>query len=299
MDDDLRAALEEHWQRQIEDGFLLGEPRSPVESRHATDPVSGVRFRFRWLPHRAVRGVAAELEKAGIYDPGCEAADLPIDIRDPSGRPCFLCAEMIRLCFPLERLIPLDAGGRAWLAGANFAWLGTNHFTVSSAAHEDQAWDEGVLEAMVDINRRTGGAFRVIFNGAGAGSSIPWHLHLQATTDPFPVEGLAAGRDADYPLPLRRFTAVGPADEFVREWEAADPSHRVNVMVAPDGDGPVIHVFLRDSRRPASAEMGAMASFEACGDLVFDDPARRETFDRADLALALRALADITPQAGD
>jgi hypothetical protein len=42
--------------------------------------------------------------------------------------------------------------------------------------------------------------------------------------------------------------------------------------------------------------MGDMASFEACGDLVFDDPARRGVFERADLALARRALADITPR---
>ncbi|MCB2223258.1 MAG: hypothetical protein KQH83_03695 [Actinobacteria bacterium] len=295
----LAARLEAVWQQQIDDGYLLGDPRGPVETRTAADPDTGVAFRFRWLPHRAVRGVAAVLAEHGIYDPGCEDQDLPVDRRDPAGRPCFLCAGMIRPCFPKEVLVPLQAGGRDWLAGANFAWLGRNHFTVASAAHEDQRYDPGVLAAMLDLHRDTGGAFRVVYNGAGAGSSIPWHLHLQMTTDPFPVEALAPGADARYPLPLRRFFDAGEADAAVGAWHGRDPSHRVNLMVAGPGGAPVIHLFYRDSRRPASAELGAMASFEACGDMVFDDPARREAFEQADLAMVRRALADITPRLGD
>ena len=38
-----------------------------------------------------------------------------------------------------------------------------------------------------------------------------------------------------------------------------------------------------------------MASFEACGDLVFDAPAQREAFERADLDMAYRAFSEIRP----
>ena len=68
----LAAVLMETWRSQIDAGFLLGDPDAPVETRYAPDPVSGVAFRFRWLPHRAIRGVAAELARLGIYDPDCE-----------------------------------------------------------------------------------------------------------------------------------------------------------------------------------------------------------------------------------
>jgi hypothetical protein len=112
----LAAVLRETWRSQIDAGFLLGDPRAPVETRHAVDPASGITFRFRWRPHRAVRGVAAELARLGIYDPECEQEDLPREGRDPEGRPCFLCARMIRSCFPKEVLVPVDAGGSAIVA---------------------------------------------------------------------------------------------------------------------------------------------------------------------------------------
>lgn len=294
---ELADLLVRTWGEQADEGFLLGDPRAPVETRVAEDPGIGVQFRFRWLPHRAVRGVPAELARLGVYDPSCEAEDLPVDARDPAGRPCFLCPGMIRACFPREVLVPLEAGGRSWLAGANFAWLTANHFTVASAVHEDQAYGAGVLEAMVEIHALTGGAFRLVFNGAGAGASIPWHLHLQATTERFPVEDLAPGREDDYPLPLARFAGAAAADAFIDEWEALDPSHRVNLMVGGPEGAPVIHVFLRDGRRPASTDLGPLASFEACGDMVFDHPSQREAFERADLAMVHRALAQIHPGA--
>jgi hypothetical protein len=109
------------------------------------------------------------------------------------------------------------------------------------------------------------------------------------------VEDLAPGRDGDYPLPLARFTDVSAADGHIVGWEAEAASHRVNLMVSGPPGEPLIHVFLRDSHRPASSDLGPLAAFEACGDLVFDAPERRGAFERADLAMAHRALAQIHP----
>jgi hypothetical protein len=294
----LTALLQETWRGQVAGGFLLGDPLGPVEAQYADDPATGVRFRFRWLPHRELRADSAELKSRGIYDPGGEERDLPVPFRDPAGNPCFLCPGMIGAFFPKEILLPVDAGGRRWWAGANFAWLARNHFTVISDRHEGQDYCTGVLAAMTDIHNDTGGAFRVIFNGAGAGASIPWHLHLQMTTEPFPIEDLRHGAEGRYPLTMARFDDIGEADAFIRRWEEADRSHhRVNLLVAGPQGRPRVFVFRRDSRRPTSSEKGLMASFEASGDFVFDGRQYREVFETADLALVYRAFDEIRPPA--
>ena len=170
---------------------------------------------------------------------------------------------------------------------------------MASAGHEDQSYDIGVVEAMVDLHTATDGAFRIIYNGAGAGASIPWHLHLQMTTDPFPVEGLAVrSRGRLSRCPWNAIDDVVSADASIRRWQEGDPSHRVNLMVAGAAGEAEIYVFLRDSRRPASSDLGPMASFEACGDLVFDAPGQRDAFESADLAMVYRAFEEIRPLAG-
>lgn len=280
----------------ISDGFLLSDPLSAVETRYADAPATGVRFRFRWLAHREVRADSAELARRGIYDQGCEERDLSVALRDPAGNPCFLCPGMIGACFPKEILLPVDAGGRRWWAGGNFAWLAHNHFTVISDRHEGQDYCTGVLAAMTDIHSDTGGAFRVIFNGAGAGASIPWHLHLQMPTEPFPIEDLGHGAEGRYPLPMARFDNADEADAFIRRWVDEDRSHhRVNLLVAGPHGRPRVFVFLRDIRRPSSSEKGLMAAFEASGDFVFDRRQCRGAFERADLAMVYRAFDEIRP----
>ncbi len=181
---------------------------------------------------------------------------------------------------------------------ANLAWLARNHFTVVADRHQDQVYGTGVLAAMADIHNDTGGAFRIIFNGAGAGASIPWHLHLQMTTEPFPVEELEPGAEGRYPLPMARFGDAEEADSFIQRWEGEDPRHhRVNLLVAGPGGSPAAFVFLRDVRRTSSSEKGLMAAFEASGDFVFDGRQYREASERADLAMVRRAFDEIHPRA--
>ena len=187
--------------------------------------------------------------------------------------------------------------GGLWWAGARFARLARNDFTVISDRHEAQDYGSEVLAAMAGIHSDTGGAFRIIFNGAGAGAGIPWHLHLQMTTEPFPIEDLRHGAEGRYPLPMARFDDAGEADALIRRWVDEDPGHhRVDLLVAGPADSAAVFVFLRDTRRPASSEKGLMVSFEACGDLVFDGRQYREAFDRADPAMVHRAFNEINPK---
>lgn len=299
---DLAARLKATWSRQGEAGFLLGDPSTPGEgTRLISDPISGVEFRLRWLPHRELRSDVAELERHGILNKAREEAALYRDPRDPSQRYCFLCADNIRVANPLEELVPMTLARREYFAGANFAWISSHHFTVMSAEHIDQTFSIHVLEAMLDLHQQANGEFRVIYNGATTGATIPWHLHYQMTSESFPVEGLRRGGEDSYPTALQRFdgaSAVKEATAAVEDWEGLDSDHHeVNLLVAGPVASPAIHVFGRDSRRRNAPGKGLIGGFEVCGDLVFSEPRTRRTFEEATADSVRRTLESIRPSA--
>ena len=155
---DLSRALVETWASQGLEGFLLiGAEGADLPIRDLLDPQCGVTFRFRWMPHREIRGDVAELQRRGILNPDRDEQKLFRDPRDPHGRHCFLCADNIAECHPMERLLPLKLAGRKYFAGANFAWIEPNHFTVMSGEHEDQCYGRHVLDAMLDLHLSTAG----------------------------------------------------------------------------------------------------------------------------------------------
>ena len=294
----LDEVLSATWQDQADVGFLLSDPASAdIEIRTFPDPVSGLAFRFRWLPHREVRSDVAELERRGILSPDRSEVPLFCDSRDPSGRHCFLCVDNIAVCHPLEELVPMQLAGRDYAAGANFAWIGNDHYTVMPVDHVDQDFTPHVLDAMVDLHTQTDGSYRVLYNGADAGATIPWHLHYQITTDRLPVEDLAPGAEDAYPTTLVRFTDVAAATGYVEEWQADDPEHhRLNILVAGPAGGAVIHVVPRDARKTHAPEKGLIGGFEVCGDLVYSEPDTRPQFDGASADMARRIIAAVQPE---
>lgn len=288
------------WSEQSRDGFLLTSPDDArIEIREVDDPVSGVRFRFRWLPHRELRTDVGELEARGILNPARDEASLFRDPRDGSGRFCFLCPANIRECNPMEQLIPIRLAGVDYYAGANFAWISQDHFTVMAADHTDQVFDSDGLAAMLDLHARAGGRFRVVYNAPDAGATIPWHLHFQITSESFPIEKLPPGHEEDYPAALERFSAMSDTEaalEFVSEWEQRDPDHhRVNVMVAGPASSPTIHVIARDTRLSHAPGKGLMGGFEACGDFIYSEPGARHVFEQASGNIARSLLTAVRP----
>ena len=301
QDEILTDTLIATWRSQAQDGFLLSDPEaSDIEIRYLHDPVSDVSFRFRWLPHREIRTDIAELERRGILNPDRDESKLFRDPRDPPGRFCFLCEDNIRECNPMEELIPITLAGRRYYSGANFAWISRDHYTIMAAEHMDQDFTSHVLEAMIELHRRTEGRFRVLYNGSYAGATIPWHLHYQITTDEFPVEQLAVGAEMSYPTSVNRVSAVtgtgGEAYEIAEEWIERDPEHhRVNILIAGPVEEPTAYVFARDTRKSHAKEKGLMGGFEVCGDLVYSEPDKRDLFLDASAELARRALEEIRP----
>ncbi len=296
---DFADTLTNTWQAQNDEGFLLSAPEG-IEERSLPDPDVGVTYRLRWMPHREIRSDTAELERRGILNPNRRDEDLFRDPRDPSGRHCFLCAQNIAECNPMERLIPVRLAGRDYLIGANFAWIEQNHFTVMAAEHVDQDFTPHVLDAMVDLYRRAGGEYRVLYNGAQAGATIPWHLHYQITTERLPVEDLPEGSEARYPAALRRVQVDGQgtltALAAVNDWIAPDPEHRrVNVLIAGAVAQPMVHVFFRDRRLSHATIKGLMGGFEICGDLIYSEPDKRTIFETATVETARNAIAEVRP----
>lgn len=298
--DSLADILSRVWKDQSQIGFLLADPaREDFDIRSAADRVSRVRFRFRWLPHRELRNDVAELEARGILNPSRNAALLRRDARDPAGRFCFLCPENIRECNPMEELVPVQLAGRDYYAGANFAWITREHFTVMAADHVDQRFDNHAIRAMLDLHAQTGGRFRVIYNGAHAGATIPWHLHYQMTSESLPVETLPTDCETAYPTVLRRFSVDDGGDSalaYAEGWRHRDDRHhRVNVLVAGPLASPTVHVFLRDTRKSHAAAKGLMGGFEVCGDFVYSEPSMRPVFEKASATLARSLLSEIDP----
>jgi phosphoribosyl-dephospho-CoA transferase len=296
----LAAGLIETWDAQGREGFLLTAPADAhIETRRAHDDATGVEYRFLWMPHRELRADTAELERRGILNPNRDDDVLYRDPRDPSGRHCFLCSANIRECHPLERLVEIDLAGRRYLAGANFAWIERDHFTIMSEEHVDQRYSRHSLEAMLELHARTAGTFRVLFNGQGAGATIPWHLHYQITTETLPIEDLRPDRADRYPTAVHVIPAgdVDAAHSVVTGWIDLDPEyHGVNVLIAGPTDDVTIYIIPRDQRRSHSTNKGLIGGFEVAGDFVYSEPGQRENFDRADVATAREALGQIRPE---
>ena len=324
----LANTLTETWARQGRDGFLLSDPASAeIETKIARDPATGAAFRFRWMPHREIRGDVKELENRGIMNPRRGDYELFADPRDPHGRHCFLCERNIRVVHPMEELVPIEAGGRTYLAGANFAWIEFNHYTIMDKEHTDQRYSRQALQAAVDLHRQTGGAYRVLFNGPGAGASIPWHFHFQVTTEAMPIETVPADRLDAYPTAVRRFVTseapprraaagstqhdgngerlghgpgIDEAHAYAEAWINRDPEHHtVNLLIAtPEGESAAsLWIFLRDQRRAKAEGKGLVGGFEVAGDFVLSAPNERPTFDSADASTARRILEQIRPDA--
>ncbi len=302
-------ALCAFYRQQVNSGFVLGDPISPEaqDRRHFFDSESGVTFVAHWNPDRELRKNHALLVERGVIAEHVDPAELINP--DPDGRPCYLCSHNIARQNPGEILYDVELAGETFHVGANFAYITNNHFTVIAAQHRPQNYHRRVLTALLDFLEMTGGGFRAIFN-ARAGASIAWHEHLQATTEPFPVEAVAV-RSTDiryqspelrvsnpaYPIPLwlieskDRSRAETSADRLISLWHELDEHHTENIVTCCCEGVYRVFVFLRDVRKQAAEQAekkGAIASFEAAGYMVLslqsDDPAEpneRATFEQA------------------
>jgi hypothetical protein len=312
------------YRQQVNCGFVLADPlnRKGKKIKQFKDKTSGVKFRLLWNPDRELRKNHSLLIERGVIAEHVDKAKL-IN-KDKNGKPCYLCKENIAVQNPAEILIPLRLAGEDYFAGANFAYIENNHFTVFSSRHRKQLYGRHILVALNDFTEQTDGYFRAIFNGL-AGATILGHEHLQVTTEPFPVENVRI-RKHDvvfqknslrvarpfYYIPLRvvegeeKDAVTDAADHIITRWHRLNQKEHTENVIAVKSNGLFrMFVFLRDTKRlGGEGKFGDMASFECGGSIVLsyqpgseqtDKTNERSTFDSADLATVRMLLRDIAP----
>jgi len=321
----LSYALLALYRQQVNSGFVLADPLK-IEGKSEKrffDPDTGITFRLQWNPHRELRKNHALLIKHNVIAENVDKTKL-IN-KDKNGKPCYLCKPNIDKQNPGEILVEIKLAGEKFYAGANFAYITNNHFTVINARHRPQQYRSQIPAILNDFIDKTDGHFRAIFNGL-AGASIKSHEHLQATTEEFPVEQIKI-EDEDvvhkskdttvsrpnYHIPIwviegrdREKTEIA-ADEIIGAWhESNKKDHTENIIAAKAGNLYRTFVILRDKNKLASergGKKGAMAAFETGGNIVLsyepepgmNDLNEKHTFDNATLEAVKQLLKEISP----
>jgi len=310
----LAWALRALFRQQVRSGYVLFDPAAAHEERVFTDPELGVSLRLQWNPHRRLRKQHALLLARGVLAADVDPARL-IN-RNAKGQACYLCEANIALQNPGEIAWPLQLAGETYVFGANFVPITANHFTVMSREHRVQRYHRGLLKAGVELLERSGGEFRVLFNGR-AGASIEEHEHLHATDETFPVESLDLASAPPlwqgngvqllapaYYVPLYVIegdepgVVVDAADRLLLGWREQDPlRHTENLLLTRVGGRYRVFVFPRDrARLGGPGRSDALGSFEMSGRLVLADEADRALFEQADLATLRALLSAATPE---
>jgi hypothetical protein len=312
------------YRQQVNCGFILADPlnREGKGNKRFEDKSTGVEFRLQWNPDRELRKNHSLLIERGVIAEHVDKTKL-IN-KDKNGKPCYLCKENIAVQNPAEILIPLRLAGKEYFAGANFAYIENNHFTIMDSEHCDQSYEKHILAALGDFVGQTDGHFRAIFNGRAA-ATILRHKHLQVTTEPFPVEdirirkrdvvfeekSLRVARPFYYTLLWvvegeENDAVIDATDHIIVRWHGLnEEEHTENVIAVKSNSLLRMFIFLRDTRRlGGEGKSGDMASFECGGNIVLSyqptpektgEPDEKKTFDNADLAKVRVLLGDIAP----
>ncbi len=321
----LSFALISLYRQQVESGFVLGDPLNPLskEEKIIHDDKTQINFIVQWNPDRELRKDRELLKKRGIIAVNIDESKL-INF-DSKGRPCFLCKHNIELQNPAEILAPIKLIDENFYAGANFAYITNNHFTIMNEKHIKQDYRDKIPYLMNEFVKKTNGYFRVIYNGK-AGASILEHEHLQATTEKFPIEDIKLDKallyEKDktkvyspfYYIPV--FIVKGEdldrvseeLNKIVHKWHSIDAeNHTENIIAIAKRTEKSSYEFtnfliLRDRRKLAgNGKKGAMASFEVGGNIVLSYEGgkvdERKTFDSCTVETVRSLLFAVSPDA--
>jgi len=289
---DLGVVLYVLYLQQLNSGFILSNPLNyskTANERSFYDPATKIRFLAQWNPERALRKNHQLLIERGIIQNHVDETKL-IN-KDKEGKPCYLCKKNIDLQNPKEIVLPLILDGERFYAGANFASISDNHFTIFHKQHRPQKYRKKIFSIMTDFLNQTGGSFCIIYNGL-AGASIEAHEHFQTTSIRFPVESIKYNNrniffddknlrilKPNYYLPLwiiegKKYSKLIPTlNRFILQWHLQKPEeHTENILGIKIGSLFRFFIFLRErSKLKVPGRAGALATFEASGLFVFSE----------------------------
>jgi hypothetical protein len=173
----------------------------------------------------------------------------------------------------------------------------THHFTVASQSHIVQRINNDHVRDMLQFVDGSPG-FTIFFNGQDAGASIPWHLHMQACKQRFPIEDanqreiLVSGdviiSHLRYPVPALKIVGKNVhitdlvVSMIVRRWLEFDPNnhHTLNFICTKHEGKYIFYLILRDILKMKTIWMaGLPASVEMGGIVIWSHPVDRAKFD--------------------
>ena len=318
------AALIALFRQQVNCGFVLKDPKITDNKKFKSifDASTGVEFAVQWNPDRELRKNHKLLIDRGVIADNFDK-NLLIN-KDNDHKPCYLCRENIELQNPLEILVEIQLAEKNYNIGANFAPISDNHFTLMSSVHKAQIYKSKIVESALDFVDITDGVFKTIFNGQ-AGASILSHLHMQATTDKFPIENIIVSKHdvvfengntkvfkPNYYIPTiivegKNKSGVNEfSNKIILKWKEINPHNTINVLIIKNGDLYKAFICLRDRTKLAGENKnGAMGTFECAGNLVlsygilnnnesgYDE---RDLFENISLEMIKELLNDINPK---
>lgn len=132
----LKYALLALYKQQVNSGFVLAEILRTIKNaeKEFFDPDTNIKFRFQWNPNRELRKNHALLIERGIVK--------NIDKSELINDGCYLCKANIDKQNPREILLEIEIAGEKLYAGANFAPITNNHFTIMNAVHCPQNYQK-------------------------------------------------------------------------------------------------------------------------------------------------------------
>ncbi len=315
------------FRQQVNCGFVVADPlleESDDLCKTFFDPDINIPFKLQWNQYREFRRHHDKLINLGIISEVKDKTKLVNPDKD--GKACYLCKENIEKQNPREILLEIELAGKKYYLGANFAFITNNHFTVMNSEHISQRFRSSVIEALNDFVHKCNGYFRAIFNGL-AGASIKEHEHLQATTEPFPIENICVKesdivyKDEDikvstpeYYIPVWLVEGYDKSKvniastEVVTKWLGIYRAfHTVNLISTMSAEKSLFRVFiiLRDKRKlSGGGKRGAMAAFESGGRIILSCGAKKsdkksisekEILETANLVTVKQMLKEIAP----
>jgi len=321
----LAYALMALYRQQVESGFVLADPLryKDREEKKFFDHETGISFCLQWNPDRELRKNHELLIKRGVIAENIDKRSL-VNL-DENQRPCYLCKANIDIQNPNEILLPISLVNETYYAGANFAYITNNHFTLMSLKHRKQQYHKKIPLILNSFVSCTEGIFRAVFNSL-AGASIENHEHMQIFTEPLPIEKIKINKkdiiyekdglrvsEPYYYLPvyivegLSKEGTAAAADTIIQTWHELDSIyHTENIITTMQDNQFRIFVLLRDKRRLiGKGKKGDMASFEAGGHIVLsytteasgnNEPDERKTFESADIESVKGLISAIAPE---
>ena len=306
----LDFALLALYRQQVNCGFVLSDPLKEKDIKEFYDKTTGINFIITFNPDRELRKNHKLLIERGIIAKNIDSKKL---INKKNGIGCYLCWKNILIQNPSEIIIKIKLEKEYYYIGANFAYITNNHFTIMNSKHIPQIYRKNILNSAISFLDKTGGNFRIIYNGR-AGASIKEHEHLQATLEHFPLEEIKKGKvvfkikdtKVYYPIyytPLwiveskKKDILIKLSDKIISEWERSNINNTVNLIFSKKDNIYLVYILLRDQRKLLSkGKTGAMASFEVGGRIVLSTKEEKIIFNTISLQIIKKFLKEISPE---